>query len=151
MNGTTTINIEAVFADIRKRRADATRRIAAEKGCSDFVAGVIYDSECAPNTTNAKMLAMIGVDPDTRHADLSDGAVATRLRTIIDGLSVWGIYLISTDHLTDRELLDRLRRILSDEVRLTTPDSMAEFIDLSVGAPKPPVTNRDSGLPRPVR
>lgn len=145
----TTIDIETVLADIRKRREVTIRNIVATRGCPEFIAGIIYDSEFAPLSTNAKMLVMIGVDPDTNHADLSDEAVANRLRAILEGLAKWGVYLTSTDHLTDRGVMDVLSSILSEEARLTAPDNRAEFIDLMCGKSQTPVTDRDSGLPRP--
>lgn len=145
----TSADIETIFAGIRKSREKRIGSIASERGCDPFVAGIIYDTELAPLTTNAKMLELVGVNPDTRHADLSDGAVATRVSEIAEGLAVWAIYLVNTDHLTDRELLDRLDGVLSDRVRLVVPDNLSEFVDLSPKEPTPPVTERI--LPRPVR
>lgn len=144
----TNINIEEVFGNLRKRRDEGIRKVMQAKPMlGNFAASVTYDFEYAPLTTNAAMLRMIGVDPSTT-AD-EDGA-GNRVRSIIDGLAVWGVYLCGTNHLTDSELLKTLANILSDEVRLVPPDGRSEFIDLA-NHDAAAVCNRDSGLPRPPR
>jgi hypothetical protein len=144
----TTINIDEVFNNLRKRRDEGIRKVMQAKPMLDgFAASLIYDFEYAPLTTNAAMLRMIGVDPSTTATPVEEG---NRVRSIIDGLAVWGVYLCGTNHLTDPELLKALARVLSDEVRLVPPDGRSEFIDLA-NHDAVAVCDRDSGLPRPRR
>ena len=144
------INIEEVFGNLRQCRDEGIRRVErADPRLDSTVAMLVYDFEVAPLTTNAAMLRMIGVDPST--TSNGDDEAETRVRSIIDGLAAWGVYLCGTNHLTDSDLLKAFANILSEEVRLVPPDGRSEFIDLSGGESKPPVTDRDSGLPRPVR
>jgi hypothetical protein len=147
---TTNINIDEVFGNLRKRRDEGITQVRkAKPELGWFAASIVYDFECAPLTNNAAMLRMIGVDPSTTATPVEEG---NRVRSIIDGLAVWGVYLCGTNHLTDSELLKALANILSDEVRLVPPDGRSEFIDLaSVNAAAPAVCDRDSGLPRPRR
>lgn len=150
----TTINIEEVFGNLRKRREEGIAKIRkAQPMLADFVAAIAYDHEHAPLTTNGAMLRMIGIDPTTT---VSDDEAAARVRSIIDGLALWSIYLCGTNHLTDSAMLKVLDRILADEVRLVPPDGMrSEFLDLATFGHISPdtveVCDRDSGLPRPPR
>jgi hypothetical protein len=143
------INIEEVFGNLRQCRDEGIRRVGrADPSLDSTVAMLVYDFEVAPLTTNAAMLRMIGVDPSTT-AD-SDDEAGTRIRSIIDGLAAWGVYLCGTNHLTDSDLLKAFANILSEEVRLVPPDGRSEFIDLA-NDDAPVICNRDSGLPRPPR
>ena len=145
---TTTINIDEVFHNLRKRRTTGIRMVMkANPMLGNFAASVAYDFEHAPLTTNAAMLRMIGVDPST---NANDDDAGNRVRSIIDGLAAWSVYLRGTNHLTDSELLKTLSNILSDEVRLVPPDGRCEFIDLA-SHDAVAVCDRDSGLPRPRR
>jgi hypothetical protein len=73
--------------------------------------------------------------PDT------DPEVHRRLWTVVYGLTRFGIFLVNTDHLTDRRLLEVLStRILRDPVRDSGCSSeMSEFIDLSLCPLEDPV------------
>lgn len=150
----TTINIEEVFGNLRKRREEGIAKVRkAQPSLDRFAATIAYDYEHAPLTTNAAMLRMIGIDPTTT---VSDDEAAARVRSIIDGLAAWSIYLCGTNHLTDSAMLKVLARILADEVRLVPPDGVrSEFLDLAIFEHISPdtveVCNRDSGLPRPPR
>jgi len=111
-----------------------------EQGFSYIDAAIRYDMESAPLGTNEEMLASIGVDPST-----------DSLEEIIDGLSLWGIYLTETNHLTDDEMRDYLvNRVFKDTVRIIPPNrDCSEFIDLSSVPGTPDSADRDAYLPRP--
>jgi len=116
---------------------------------------LVYDLELAPVTTNRAQLAELGVDaPDP--ASLQDEALAEALWRIIHGLSNLHTYLLHTDHLSDRQLYERLvATILDEPVREICEGSGGrEFIDLTGGtesppSPMPPLVDRDRHLPRP--
>ena len=90
-----------------------------------------YDFECAPSTTGRGMLLehrIVPVPPQ----DLADpDALHDELWTLIEGLAASGVYLMHTDHLTDRDLYARLYyRILDEPTRLMPPQSeAAEYVD----------------------
>lgn len=161
---------EAYLAQRRRERNEAIDRLVEEaKGrsqCSErsFWA-MIYDFECAPRTTNRAQLAAIGVEvPSGR--ELADDEVATHLWTVIAALSRLGVYLLNTNHLTDRQLYERLEGDIIDEdvADVVGNDGTQEWIDLCTleeqeifdryygGSPelleKAP-SDRDERLPRP--
>jgi len=129
---------------------------------------MVYDFEMAPMSTNRKQLMELGMEVPPS-ASLTDEALTTKLHEVIGMLGQLNIFLLHTDHLSDRELYERLERdILDEEVRDLPPDGAArEFIDLCIsdtleevdlfdryygGGPsgqKPPY-DRDSRLPRPT-
>lgn len=116
--------IEEIFATMQARDPKADRLAAI----------LTYDFEHAPYTTNAEQLATIGVEvPQPGAIPETDAEVRRRLWTVIYGLTRFGIFLVNTDHLTDRRLLEVLSaRILRDPVRDSGCSSeMSEFIDLS--------------------
>ena len=128
---------------------------------------MVYDFERAPTTTNRKQLAEIGLHIPVETPS-SDTEVKAVLTTVILGLATIRTYLLNTNHLTDRELLDRLNKeILDEEIRDTCfATEIHEWIDLTMlglpdeafnalygpDGPKEGVTfpsDRDSSLPRP--
>jgi hypothetical protein len=65
---------------------------------------------------------------------LEDTALTSKLWEVIDGLAAIGIYLFFTDHLSDRELYERLwRDVLRDPMELTDDDGAAWHVDMSSG------------------
>jgi hypothetical protein len=100
---------------------------------------IVHDFERAEWTTNLQQLEEIGVYPPTS-GDVGDMELSLVLWELIDALAGLGIYLIHTDHLTDRELYERLTlHVLCERVRDLPPDaSVHEYIDLS------PLLNRES-------
>ena len=68
--------------------------------------------------------------------ELDDVQITAKLWEVIDGLASLQIYLLFTDHLSDRELYARLwTEVLREPVALPPEDSNSSWhIDLSVGA-----------------
>lgn len=143
------------------RRAERIRQLMEEALRSGQTAdeaywSLVYDLELAPITTNRAQLSELGVEvPDP--ATLSDAEVSQHLSRVIHALADLQTYLLNTDHLSDRELLERLvRTILDEPVREICQGSGGrEFIDLAgggkgaaVGSPR--CVDRDRHLPRPL-
>ena len=117
-----------------------------------FHATIVYDTEMSPLTTNRQMLIDIGINPDNATLD-----------EIIEGLAVWQIFFVGTNHLTDSDLRALLLvKILEDQVHLVPPSTeMSEFIGLESSKPLDrlddytfdfaAVSDRDERLPRPTR
>jgi hypothetical protein len=128
---------------------------------------LIWDSTMAPLTTNAAQLAEIGVEclhgrtiEEVREIVtlLPQDNVRPALVTLIEGLADLGVFLLHTDHLTDRELLAViLTDVIRQEVRDLPPSpGVHEFIDIAncTGkAGKHGVTKcvRDCYLPQPSK
>lgn len=130
---------------------------------------MVYDFELAPMTTNIAMLEMLGITlpPASEIPNLSPEAAALLLRTIINGLATWNIFLLHTNHLSDTELLTRLlTEILPEEVQLLPPSpEVREFVDLCItetdeqcalfeayygdSPTATPAVDRDATLPKP--
>jgi hypothetical protein len=83
----------------------------------------------------------------------------------VQGLAALGVYLVSTNHLSDRRLLTVLcTSILREKVRDVPPsDEMSEYVDLTavppaerkgrrkLSGPYKAASDRDATLPRPDR
>lgn len=154
MNNTT--DIGKTFDRLRRKRREGINKILAgmvPSGCPKtdrFEAAIRYDSDAAPLGTNADMLRMVGVDPDCTHDGLTDEEANHRMFAIVVGLSMWNIYLSGTNHLTDRGVLDVLRKSLAAEVRIIPPvRMMAEIIDLNPNGITTATADRDRILPKP--
>jgi len=82
-------------------------------------------------------------------ATLADEALTPVLWTLLEAMAEIGLYVSFTDHLTDRELYERLLTdTLLAEAFLDPDDPHAgEFCDLSEGEDRPPVVDRDQHLP----
>lgn len=148
--------VTRLFNRLRRQRLKSIKSIMAgrePKGdpkMERFEAAIIHDGEFAPFSTNGTMLKMIGVDPCCRHDHLEDDAVRRRIVELTVGLSMWHIYLSNTDHLTDRELLDRIGKMMTDTVRIVPPvREMAEVVDLNPQGVQDVVAHRDMILPKP--
>ena len=139
--------------DLVEQREKRIKEFVAE-GMDALTAMLRFDFEEAPVTTNAKQLERIGVrSPFThRFAHLMD---ATELRAhvvvVVEALADINVYLLNSDHMTDRELLVHLwEKVMLDEVRDLPPGVAAEFIDLNAqGEPRERVIERDRWLPKP--
>lgn len=149
---------EATRAAKRRLRTEAIDRLQDEArragGITDRLYWtMVYDFELAPLTTNLAQLRELGVEVPPADS-LDEGEVSVRLWAVIEGLAKLNVYLISTDHLSDRELYHRLEsRVLREEVREVPPEpGVREYIDLGHGespAVDPP-SRRDARLPRPA-
>lgn len=122
----------------RRDRAEAIDRLVADArergGCTDRMYWtLVHDFERADWTTNLQQLAEIGVVPPPP-SDVGDTELSLVLWDLIDALAGLGVYLIHTDHLTDRELYEQLMlHVLCEQVRDLPPDaSVHEYIDLSL-------------------
>ncbi|MCE2881989.1 MAG: hypothetical protein LW636_06495 [Planctomycetaceae bacterium] len=98
-----------------------------------FVAMMRYDFELAPLTTNRRQLEEIGVALDSGlWKSGADAEVRLSLWRIVYGLERLGIYLVHTDHLSDRRMLFiLLERVLVEQVRdVVGSGDFSEYIDL---------------------
>lgn len=114
---------------------------------------MVYDFELAPLTTNLAQLRELGIEVPPA-SSLDEAALSARLWEVIEGLARLNVFLVATDHLTDRELYDRLEsRVLREEVREVPPEpGVREYIDLgaSEGGLEKTSSGRDARLPRPI-
>ncbi len=128
-----------IFATKRNARSAAIDRLVADAAtrddCNDRLYWtLIYDFEHAPMTTNLSQLEECGLRPAAPNS-LDDAELFDSLWLVIAGLGDLGIFLLHTNHLTDRALYERLvDRILVEPVRDLPPDAgVHEFIDLIGG------------------
>lgn len=154
----------------RNDRLSSIKRISekaqkAGKSVEAIVAAIIHDSEQAPKSTNRKQLLELGVELPKNVESLTNEEVHRFLWQTINGLALLGIYLVGTDHLSDRDMLSLLlTRIIEEEIRDVPPNQdMSEFIDLTQCKPSSEdddgitdtddlaVSFRDSLTPRPNR
>ncbi|MSQ90564.1 MAG: hypothetical protein EXS01_04105 [Phycisphaerales bacterium] len=127
----------------RQTRSDAIDKLVADAtargDCTDRLYWtLIYDFEHAPMTTNLKQLEEAGVQPQPAES-LDAHELHNALWEVIDSLGELGMFLLHTNHLTDRALYERLtQQILVEPVRDLPPDAgVREFIDLiGGGGPK---------------
>ena len=133
------MTIQEKYEAKRKMRHDAIDRFVADAvdrgDCADRMYWtLIYDFEHAAMTTNLQQLEEAGVRPQPAQT-LNDEELLTSLWEIISALSDLGIFLVHSNHLTDRALYERLvDHILVESVRDLPPDSgVHEFIDLIGG------------------
>ncbi len=149
--------LRAAAAAERERAIDELVAQAERLGrCSDRMFWTLhYDMELAPITTNARQLQEVGVEllPEDSFGD--EGCLHRHLWEVIETLADLGIYLLRTDHLSDRALYRLLEeRILREPVRDLPPSSgVHEYIDLGVwaGPDAATVLDRDRLLPKPDR
>ena len=154
----------------RKDRLSAIKKISEKaekdgKSVERILAAIMYDSEKAPLSTNRKQLLELGVELPKDVATLTNEEVHRFLWQTINGLALLGIYMVGTNHLSDRNLLGiLLTRIIEEEIRDVPPNpDMSEFIDLTPCKPDSEdddgitdtddlaVSFRDSLTPRPNR
>lgn len=117
------------FATRRNRIADLVRDNPQEP--DEFYWTMVYDLEHAPTVTSRARLLEYGIIPVPPQELADPTSLHDELWTIIEALSLTGIYLMNTGHLTDSDLYARLYyRILDEETRLMPPASeAAEYID----------------------
>ena len=132
--------IAAVFKELTDRREAQISHYMTAFDMERFQAAIEVDSS-APTTTNWEQLVLLGIDPHT--APLSD---------LIHGLSLWGVFLLHTNHLADDVLRAHIvSKVLHDPISMIPPnDDMSEFIDMSCSrtATDTDVSDRDAYLPR---
>lgn len=147
--------LRAEAAKARQRAIDGlVERAERQGGCTDrFFWTLHYDVELAPVTTNARQLQEVGVELPPAESFQDEPGLHRHLWEVIETLADLGVYLMHTDHLSDRELYRLLEgRILRESVRDLPPsEGVAEFIDIGVraGPDAPSVANRDRLLPKP--
>ncbi|MFM7134903.1 MAG: hypothetical protein ACKO0W_11360 [Planctomycetota bacterium] len=137
--------IEAILSRRREARTRAIDAIEAEwkaKGRHEdrTYLSLVHDFERATMTTNRAQLEEIGVRvPAPGAIGLPDDEIRRVLWSIIYGLERLHVYLLSTDHLDDRRLLERLvNGVLQDEIRDLPPsDGVSEFIDFGLDGEHP--------------
>ena len=117
------------FATRKERIADLVRNNPKEP--DEFYWTMVYDLEHAPTVTSRKRLLEHGIIPFPPQELPDPTSLHDELWTVIEALSLTGIYLLNTGHLTDGDLYARLfYRILDEETRLMPPSSeAAEYID----------------------
>lgn len=153
----------SVIETKRKARTEGIERIKSA-GKEHIVAAMEWDMRGAPETTNRKQLAEVGIELPDYDPSMSDDAVTKHLWTAINGLAVLGVFFAGTNHLDDRRFYQLLTtRILVEKVSDVPPNKdMSEFIDLtpckasddddSIAQPAESYDfDRDSFLPRPNR
>ncbi len=88
----------------------------------------VVDYENAPLVTDAQRLHDAGIDlPDPDAMD--DSQLTAKLWQVIDALASMRVFITSTDHLSDRELYDRLWRHSLREEQPLVPGS-TDHVDL---------------------
>lgn len=114
-----------------KRSAEIKRLMEETPGTDKFAATLMYDLELAPNTTGRAVLLEHGIVPVPPQELITDSAVHDELWTVLEALASSGVFLLNSDHLTDRDLYARLYyRILDESCRCIPPSAEAsEYID----------------------
>lgn len=130
------MNFEEAQARKAVERDEAIERLRSEAKARGQLGdrafwSMVYDFEMAPVTTNRRQLGEVGVSVPPS-ASIDDALLAGKLREICDALGRLNVYLLHTDHLSDRELYERLEKeILDEEVRdIPALDGVREYIDL---------------------
>lgn len=97
----------------------------------EFYWTMVYDLEHAPTVTGRARLLEHGIIPVPPQELTDPTSLHDELWTVIEALSMVGIFLFNTNHLTDSDLYARLYyRILDEPTRLMPPAAeAAEFID----------------------
>ena len=115
------------------RKGDGTHEGKGSK--SRLYWSIVYDMEHAPTTTNRAQLLLLGVEVPPL-GSLTDAELPARILAIAQGWARWGVFVQCTDHLSDRELYERLStRVLDEEVAELPPECGAtEHIDFAVDA-----------------
>lgn len=151
------IGLRAQAAAERQRAIDGlVERAERDGGCTDRLFWTLhYDMEMAPITSNARQLEEVGMELPPEDAWRDDGQLHRHLWEVIETLADLGIFLLRTDHLSDRELYRLLEgRILREPVRDLPPSAgVHEYIDLGVWATPDAAkaVDRDRMLPKPDR
>jgi hypothetical protein len=90
----------------------------------------VVDYENAPFVTDAQRLHDAGIElPDSDAMD--DSQLTAKLWQVVDALAGMRVFITSTDHLSDRELYDRLwRHSLREEQPYRLDDPGTDHVDL---------------------
>lgn len=127
--------IVAYFDMLTEDREAKISDLMAKDNKPRFFAAMEVDTDRDNLTTQAEILRSIGVVvPIPEDIEWMDAkTIHLCLWTIIYGLARLNTYLVNTDHLSDKQLLERLvSNVLIDEIPLVVPnEDMAEFIDLN--------------------
>jgi len=119
--------------EARRRAIDGLVREAQARGddASRVHWSIVYDCEMAESTNGRVMLLAHAIVPFPPQDLADEGDLHDELWTVIEGLAASGVFLLNTEHLSDRDLYARLYyRILDEPTRLMPPESEAsEFID----------------------
>lgn len=139
-----TPEMRVAMTEALRRRAERTRERERkiEELCASAAAdgfepdrsywAMIHDFEMAPSTNGRTMLLEAGIVPIPPQDLAEDAHVHEALWTVIEGLAASRVYLLNTDHLSDRQLYERLfYKILDEETHCLPPGSIAcEYIDV---------------------
>lgn len=159
----------AYLEERRRARDEAIEKLVRDAESRGYRAAkvlwsMVYDFEVAGRTTNRAQLDGMGIVVP-RPSEVNDVDVTAKLWELLHGLARLGVYLLNTDHLSDRELYDQLvQEVIEEDVPdIVTRDETREWIDLgtyvaaaaeedkSFEWPLPAVVDRDAHLPRPPR
>jgi hypothetical protein len=123
-------NRDKLFAE-RKAAIARMMELSDDPEPREFDFAMTYDLEQAPLITARARLLEAGIIPVPPQELADPTSLHDELWTIIEALSLVGIYLMNTGHLTDSDLYARLYyRILDEETRLMPPAAeAAEYID----------------------
>lgn len=120
----------------QEERAEQITSLHAEAKASGneqdrFYWTLVYDMEMAPSTNGRAMILQHRIVPVPPQDLSADDDLHDELWTVIEALAASGVYLLNSDHLSDRDLYARLYyRILDEPTRCLPPESEAsEFID----------------------
>jgi len=120
----------------RAIKVEELKREAASRGefHDDGYWEMVYDYDYAPWTTDYELLQEEGVElPES--GLMGDDMLTAKLWEIIEGLSARRVYLMSTDHLSERELYEVLVNEILLEPRRDAPlDEDSVFVYDVVGS-----------------
>ncbi len=93
---------------------------------------MVYDFEMAPRTNGRTMLIEVGILAIPPQDLAEDAHLHEALWTVIEALAAHRVFLLNTDHLSDRQLYERLfYKILDEPTHCLPPSSSAcEYIDV---------------------
>ena len=96
-----------------------------------FLQNVIRYHEREPISV-IELLANAGYEFVSSHK-LDDKTLAVRLKEVIERISNYGVYVLQTNHLSDRELYEFLSKCLAEEVELFPEDPGSAYIINLIG------------------
>lgn len=150
-------------SEIRNRAINKLVLEAQENGENEdrIVHTLNYDYNIAPMTTNRQQLLDIGITLP-RFVDVPPDSLSDVLKVMVDGLALYKVFLLHTNHLDDAQFYIILSSIIDENVRDVVPQSgdCHEYVDLVGNNPEamqnfyekpilPFKSNRDSWLPKP--
>ena len=139
---------EWIDKQIRLREESITR-IMEVRGGDRFQAMITHDTEKSERMTQGKILRTLGFIPKCKTpASADESVVHDRPWDIINGLAFLNTCLTAINHLSDRDLLDRLEnQILAEPIGFVPPTrGMSEFIDMNPNCIEGSVCDRDCEL-----